>query len=344
MIVQQALKIRIHDDELAQHPLWRPIVLQLANVPITIAPESAAATAAEWTNVTLRVRHSPTMFQAWAQPDNTIRVDSGLVDGLWCLAVACYSFQEQYESAFRSADPTKVPFDLDPARPAVAIAFQYLHAALNLIIDRTPVIHSNLPPLTDDLHRAAQQLTLCAAGFVLFHEFAHLTLGHLANGGTAEQTQDTRASSRQNESDGDNFALNHIFADDGAALSPAERAFRAWGVVLTTLAFAAREMARNSDAEAAPGAAVPDVTNRTHPIGYARLDRILQHTAVASSASTLETIYNAACIPLYFLAVDKQAIPSMQGLRVRSMRELYETTADQLWAQLERLPKTKPDS
>jgi len=339
MICQKKLKNVIHDDQLASHPLWNAIFLQLGNVPVTIAPECKEKTLLNWNDVTLKCCFAPHSFQAVANTTfKTIRVDSGLVDGLWCMAVGCYALSVYYEQQSKSKDLTKESLVLDPETPEINVAYKYLYAALSIAQGNCAGIRPVVPKLSESLYLGARQLTLSTMAFVLYHEFAHIFLKHSHNSGKAPKDLEQ---SRIKESEADNFALDFILGtqesvDDSDAR---EISFRAWGAIVATLLFSANEMSANVRAKKTPGLDIREITDRTHPISYMRLDRVLKHNVVASNTLVRKTMYAATCIPLYFLAVVNEAISDQHAKKFYDIEALYEEVSNMLHEQLAKMPK-----
>lgn len=330
MIIQEKLKMVCHDDKLCLHPLWESIFLQIANVPVTIAPELKDSTLIAWKNVTLKCKYSPNIFQATAYSSTrNIVVHSGIVDGLWCMAVACYILREKYDLQSRIKDLTKEPLVFDPVDLDINIAHKYLFAAIQIACEGIAVQWETLPKLSDALSFAARQLTLSSLAFVLYHEFGHLTFRHIK---PDLSTSAGLATSRLQESDADNFALDYILPSPlSVGLDLRAIAFRAWGVVNVTLLFSAQEVYSNVHAKAEKCKPIKDVTRRTHPLAYMRLDRVLKHSTVINTDLVKRTMYSAVCIPLYFIAIQNNAIPDLSTRIYCDMEALYEEVVDRLY-------------
>lgn len=339
MLVQQAYATVNHEDSLVSHPLWDSILLQIGNVPFMIAPERAAEHAVQrLRNIVVRTFDRPTSVRAVSrQNPDEIRIDSGLVDGLWCMANALYAFQTVYETQHQQKDLTQQPLIIDGTDPIAAGGVLFFSAALRLLIKREPVRWDELPMLGDDQALGAKQLTLAAFGFIFFHELGHIIGRHTPINEDAS-TEDL-ATSREQETEADNFALDHILLGVDARTDQGlhKLGFRSWGVIAATLTMTAREFARNNTAEQVPGIKVNALERRTHPLAYTRLDRLLMTTSVASAEIVKHTMLLAACVPLYIQAVQNGTASGLATRKFDDFGALYEHLSDLLHEQLRRL-------
>jgi hypothetical protein len=341
-IIQAATIQARHDRSIEKHPLWTSVIQQLANVPRTIAPERWDSVKSSWEHLSLYVSDEPKSLMAGVSQDRRrIVVHSGYVDALWCFAVAGFALQTVYERELATTDLTRKPLVLEINDSHVAIAFDYLTAGLKLLVERASVDWGALPGLHDELRKGATQLALCAWGHTIYHEFAHIACRHQWI--SEKSSEDDLGTSREQESEADNFALNHCFLglDDGSDKAKTELGFRAWGVAISMLILVAREALQISAIQGVERAKTDDVLARTHPLPYTRMDRFLGHSSIASIPEVECTAYAAVCIPLYALCVANGVTLSQEGCSVRDWKALYNNLAEQLFAQLERVPRRK---
>lgn len=328
-----------HEDSLRLHPLWESIFLQIGNVPFTIAPErNNEPLTKDWANVGVSTHDRSASFHAGSSRNpNHIAVDSGLIDALWCMANACYAFQTVYEAQKSAKDLTKIPLVLETTDPVAAMGLSFFDTAIRLLTGGGPLDWNALPKISSDQRKGAQQLTLAALGFVMYHEFAHIMGRHTAVPDKAPD--DDLATSREQESEADNFALDHILLGVNATDRVGQNTlgFRSWGVITATLVMTAREFSNNTAVELTPGAKVATIEKRTHQLAYTRLDRLLKCQSVISTPIVEQTMYTAACIPLYVQAVQNGIASELHKQVFHDMAALYEHLSDSLHEQLRKL-------
>lgn len=286
-----------------------------------IAPERFEELVPRIAGATLYLDDSPRFRAAARASSKEMWMTRGLAEATWCVSFAYYSFRTALE-----AGGLRGGVSLDPAtNPQIRTALAVLREGVSAAADDryvnwdglpTPVPPSQISP-DSSLEAKAGEMALCALGFVLQHELAHVTLGHVPSG-DAEWTL-------EQEKDADDFAVRWILSSAPTTTDAEARAVgkRGWGIVIATALLTARRLQRLRQ-----GIAPAPVEEQSHPQPYDRLDRAVQHESVRESALLTETLKSLACAALV-PHIRLESLPLRDG-PYEDYAELYQTCLDLL--------------
>ncbi len=271
--------------------IW-PIFHLAPNALFSIAPEREKETLKEICGLTVHLKDSEMVNAGANLQGQRIVLCRGLVECLWCASYAYYVFRralEQQACSKGEEEGTRLEIEVVPGGE-VELALRALMEAVRAAVEEDSICWDGLPmpvaptfitPESSTEERAGE-MTLCALGFVLHHELAHLHLGHV------KSPADDPGWSLLKELDADSEAIRRIFGQ----LSVGEKAIakRVWGVVIVMVFFTAKRIALL-------GAGIPPspVEKQSHPLPYERLDRVICHETVQASPLLLSTVTSLSC-------------------------------------------------
>ena len=307
-------------------PIWE-VMLAAPNAIAAIAPERTDELMPRLRKLQLTFSND-NAYAPYCRPnEQSITIDSGFVEGLWCASYAYNAFRKslEHQVATSTGDGPKMRLDHSLSNPEINYGVELLREAVDAAISKRPIDWNSAPrpstavelSLGSSLVEKTGEMTRFGLAFVIHHELAHIYLNHIP------QSEDQTWTLEQ-EKDADSGAIEWVLGSlPPQSTCDAQIAKRLCAVVFVTSFLTAIGLAKCSASQYSSR-----MSNGTHPQPYDQLDKAVKHNTIQSNEALTDFATSTACAAL--LPAIRLANISLAKSPYYDFPSLYEECLNQL--------------